>query len=104
MLFGEAGEEGFGLLAADVDEDVETTAVGHADDEVGDAGGRSAMDELIHDGEHDFPAFDGEALGADERLVEETFELLGLHDGAQEATAGRGVVSRTEAAAFDALL
>ena len=104
MLFGEAGEEGFGFLAADVDEDVETTAVGHADDEVGDAGGRSAMDELIHDGEHDFAAFDGEALGADERLVEETFELLGLHDGAQEATAGGGVISRTEAAAFDALL
>jgi hypothetical protein len=104
VLLGEAGEEGFGLLAADVDEDVETTAVGHADDEVGDTGGRGAMDQLIHDGEHDFAAFDGEALGADEGLVEEAFELFGLHDGAQEAATGRRVISRTEAAAFDAFL
>jgi hypothetical protein len=78
--------------------------VGHADDEVGDAGGGGAMDQLIHDGEHDFAAFDGEALGADESLVQETFELFGLHDGAQETAAGRGVISRTETAAFDALL
>ena len=104
VLFGEAGEQGFGLLAADVDEDVEATAVGHADDEVGDADGRGAMDELIHDGQHDFAAFDGEALGAHEGLVQEAFELFGLHDGAKETTARGGIVGRTEAAGFDAFL
>ena len=38
------------------------------------------MDDLIERGQHDFAAFDGEALSADESLVQESFELLGLDD------------------------
>ena len=34
VVFGEGAEEGFGLLAADIDQDIKAAAVGHADDEI----------------------------------------------------------------------
>ena len=43
MMLGEPFEEVFGLLPAGIDEDVEATAVGHADDDIADTeAGRTA--------------------------------------------------------------
>ena len=51
------------------------------------------MNYLFQGHEERFATFDGEAFGADERLVQETLELLPLDDRAQEAPAGGGVIN-----------
>ena len=80
VVFGEGAEEGFGFLAADIDQDIEAAAMGHTDDEISHPEAGSTVDDLIQCGEHDFATFDGEALRADKSLVQETFELFGLDD------------------------
>ena len=104
MVLVERAEQLLGLLAAEVDEHVEAAAVGHADDEVGDLQAGGPVKELLQGVHHGLAAFDGEALGAHESAVEETFELLGLDEGAEEAAAGVGVIGRAEAARLRALL
>ena len=44
MMLGEAFEEMFGLLPTGIDENIESTAVGHADDDVADAEARRTAD------------------------------------------------------------
>ena len=103
-MLGEAFEEMFGLLPTGIDEDVEATAVGHADDDVADAEARRTADQALQRNEHGFATLDGETLSTDKSLMQEALKLFGLNDGAEEAATGGVVIGRTETAGFDAFL
>jgi len=72
-------------LAHHAGEDVEAAAVGHAHDDLFDAGGRAVIDDGVERGDDGFATFEGEALLADVFRVEEFFEKLGLVDAAEDA-------------------
>ena len=80
----ELGEDLGGRLAQHVGQHVEAPAVGHADDDLGDAGARGALDEPVEQGDDALGALEREALGPQELGLQKLLEHLGLgHPGQQ---------------------
>ena len=65
-------------LAHDGGQDIQPAAMGHADDDVADAQGAAALDDLLEGRDHGLAAIQAEALGAGEALVQKALEALGL--------------------------
>jgi len=69
MIFRKSTEEGFRFFAASIDENIEATAVSHADNDIADFETRRAADELFQGHQEHFATFDREAFGTDEGAV-----------------------------------
>ena len=85
VVFVEFGKEFPTGFAKGVDEDVEPTAVGHADDDFFHAGGGTSFEQSIEDSDQGFSALQGESFLADVPGVEESFEGFGSDDFFQDA-------------------
>ena len=89
----ERGEDLADVLVEDVREDVQAAAVGHADDDLFASALRGVLDQEIEHRDHALRAFGREPLRADEVLVHELLEDLGVGQVLQDANA-LGVVER----------
>ena len=85
------------VLVHDVGEDVQAAAVGHADDDLFDAVTGGVVDEQIEHRDHALGALAREALRADEVLVHELLEDLGVREVLEDANELRVVELRAVA-------
>ena len=76
----ERGEDSFGEVADDVREDVEASAVRHAERDVFDALLGGALDELIEERDDRLAAFQRETFLAEVLRVQEALELFGADE------------------------
>jgi hypothetical protein len=104
VVLGELLEERVEGLAQDAAEDVEAAAVGHAHDDLLDAGFGAVVDDGIERRDGGLAALEGEAFLADVFGVEKFLEQLGLVDAAEDADLERLGELRLEAGGLDALL
>ncbi len=72
------------VLAQDIDQHIEPTAVGHADDDFLGPVGTAALDHLRQHGNQAFAALQAEALGAGILGAQGLFQTLGLDQAAQQ--------------------
>lgn len=100
MKFGEEFTAGF---AEGVDEDIEATTVGHADDYFFDPGSGASLDQRIEHGDESFAAFKREAFLTDIAGVEEAFEGFGGDYFLEEAALLGGGEGGLVAGAFHAI-
>jgi hypothetical protein len=85
VVLGEFVEEELVVLAQNVGEDVEATAMGHAHDDLLDAVARAILDDLVEERDDGLAALEREALLADVAGVEEFLEELALEQVGQHA-------------------
>ena len=98
-----AEQRGVGLLD-DVHERVQAAAMRHADGDLAHAGFRRRLDDGVQRGDGDFAALEAEALGADEALLAEGFEALGLGQLLQDGLLGAAAEGVAPGRALDAAL
>ena len=85
VVLVELGEELAAGFAEGVDEDIETAAVGHADDDLLNAVDGAGFQKGIKYGDKSLATFQGKAFLADVAGVEEAFERFGGDDFFQDA-------------------
>ncbi len=85
VVVGEFVEEELVVLAEDVGEDVEPSAMGHAHDDLGEAEAGARLDDGVEHGDEGLAAFQGKALLADVAGVEERLEFLGAEEIGEDA-------------------
>ena len=78
LLVGELAEDLAGVFAHDVDEHVQTAAVGHADHHLADLLASGFLERQVDQRDERLGAFEGEALGAQKLAVDELLEELGV--------------------------
>ena len=96
----ELTEDGGERLAHDVDERVEAAAMRHADRDLVDASGGGDLDDGVQRGNGDLSAFKTEALSADETLLAERLEALGLGELGQDRCLGLHIEAASPGSAF----
>ena len=104
LLAFEFGKEHRRGLAQGIDQHIQTTTVGHADDHFIDAVCTTGTDGFIHGDDQRFTALQREALLADVLGVQITFERLGSGQAFEDALLLFGVVGRTRTDTFETLL
>ena len=82
VKFGKEFSTGFSEC---VHENVEATAMGHADDDLLHAGGGAGLDQSIENGDEGFAAFQRKSFLADVAGVEESFEGFGRNNLFEDA-------------------
>src|SRR5262249_39008038 len=89
-------------LGHEISEDVEASAVRHADDDFAKAKLTAAFDDLLKGRHYRFTTIETEALGASVLYVEEALEALGLDEFAQDRDLALG--READFPPFDAFL
>ena len=97
-------KESLGWLAQEVDEDIESAAMGHANDDLLDTLAPGALDQLIHQGDHGLATFQRKAFLANIAGVEITFQTLRRRQQGQQPAAILGLQFRLSPVAFQPLL
>ncbi len=85
IVFVEFGKEFSTGFPECVHENVEATAMGHADDDLLHAGGGAGLDQSIENGDEGFAAFQRKSFLADVAGVEESFEGFGRNNLFEDA-------------------
>ena len=104
MMAFELGEQVAGHLAHDVDQHVQATAVGHADDDFLNAALARVVHEFIHRRDEAFAALKREALLADILGMQKTLKPFGLGELLQDVALALRAVSRGAAHGLKTLL
>ncbi|MNF58913.1 hypothetical protein D3C84_404900 [compost metagenome] len=104
LLAFELVEEVARVLAQGVDQQVETAAVGHADDDFLGAVGAGALDDLVDHRDHALATLQTEALGARELGAQVLLQPFGSRQALEQVALGFGGELRTAAHAFQTLL
>ena len=97
-------EESGGWLAEDIDEDIEPTPVGHADDDLLDPLAPGTLGQFVHQGNQGLATFQREALLADVAGMEIALHTLRGGEQGQQPAAIRGLQLRFAAVSLQALL
>ena len=100
----ELGEQLGRLLAQGVDQDVQATAVGHADDDFLHALFASALDEFVHRGDERLTAFQRKTLLANVFGVEESLQTFGCSQSLENVLLLLGAEGRLGTGALQAFL
>ena len=104
MVAFELGKQVAGHLAHHVDQHVQATALGHADDDLLDAALAGVVYEFIHRSDEAFASFEREALLADVLGVKKALKPFGLGELLQDMALALRIIGRGAAHGLKTLL